>query len=309
MRDVTRGGLVPYTITAKNILGGTIPNISIVDQVPAGFRYRTGSARLNGLPVTPVENGRQLTFPPVTFATDETKTIDLILTVGAGVGDGEHVNQAWAVNSNVNAVVSNVAQATVRIEPDADFDCTDILGKVFDDKNGNGVQDEGEPGLPGVRVVTVAGDLITTDAEGRYHITCPMIANAERGSNFILKLDTRTLPTGYRMTTENPETVRLTRGKFVKLNFGASLLRVVRLDVQDAVFKGDQIAPDYLAKVDALIKTLEGQPSVLRISYIARGEDEKQVRDRIAGLKALIERKWGEKTRRCRLIIETEESR
>jgi hypothetical protein len=259
--------------------------------------------------VTPVENGRQLTFPPVTFATDETKTVDLILTVGAGAGDGEHVNQAWAVNSSVNAVVSNVAQATVRIEPDADFDCTDILGKVFDDKNGNGVQDEGEPGLPGVRVVTVGGDLITTDAEGRYHITCPMIANAERGSNFILKLDTRTLPMGYRMITENPETVRLTRGKFVKLNFGAALLRVVRLDVQDAVFKGDRIAPDYLAKVDALIETLEGQPSVLRISYIARGEDEKQVRDRIAGLKALIGRKWGEKTRRCRLIIETEESR
>lgn len=309
MRDVTRGGLVPYTITARNILGGTIPNISIVDQVPAGFRYRTGSARLNGLPVTPVGNGRQLTFPPVTFATDETKTYDLILTVGAGAGDGEHVNQAWAANSSVNSVVSNVAQATVRIEPDADFDCTDILGKVFDDKNGNGVQDDGEPGLPGVRVVTVAGELITTDAEGRYHITCPMIANAERGSNFILKLDTRTLPTGYRMTTENPETVRLTRGKFVKLNFGAALLRVVRLDVQDAVFKGDDLAPDYLAKVNTLIETLEGQPSVLRISYIVRGEDGKLVRDRIAGLKALIERKWGEKTRRCRLIIETEESR
>jgi len=227
----------------------------------------------------------------------------------AGVADGEHVNQAWAVNVGTTTIVSNVAEATVRIEPDADFDCTDILGKVFDDRNGNGVEDESEPGLPGVRVVTVAGDLITTDREGRYHVTCPMIANADRGSNFILKLDTRTLPTGYRMTTENPETVRLTRGKFVKLNFGAALLRVVRLDVQDAVFKGDDLAPDYLAKVNTLIETLEGQPSVLRISYIARGEDGKLVRDRIAGLKALIERKWGEKTRRCRLIIETEESR
>jgi len=308
MRQATRGGLVPYTITAKNVLGGTIPNISIVDQVPAGFRYRTGSARMNGTPVTPVENGRQLTFPPVSFATDETRTFDLILTVGAGVGDGQHVNQAWAVNTNVNSVVSNVAEATVLIEPDADFDCTDILGKVFDDKNGNGVQDQDEPGLPGVRVVTVAGDLITTDAEGRYHITCPMIANADRGSNFILKLDTRTLPTGYRMTTENPETVRLTRGKFVKLNFGAALLRVVRLDVQDAVFKGEELAPDYLAKVDGLIATLEGQPSVLRIAYTPRGEDKKLVHDRVAKLRALIEHKWGEKTRRCRLIIETEES-
>ena len=308
MRDVTRGGLVPYTITAKDVLASAVPNVAIVDQLPAGFRYRTGTARLNGTPVTPVENGRLLAFPAVNFAAGETKTYDLILTVGAGVGDGEHVNQAWAVNQGTDTIVSNVAEATVRIEPDADFDCTDILGKVFDDKNGNGVQDDGEPGLPGARVVTVAGELITTDAQGRYHITCPMIANADRGSNFILKLDTRTLPTGYRVTTDNPETVRLTRGKFVKLNFGAALLRVVRLDVQDAVFKGEEIAPDYLVRVDDLIKTLEGQPSVLRITYIPRGEEPKLVHTRMAKLKALIEHKWAEKARRCRLIIEAEES-
>jgi hypothetical protein len=308
LRDVTRGGLVPYTITAKDVLTAAIPNISIVDQVPAGFRYRTGTARLNGTPVTPIENGRQLTFPAVNFAAGETKTYDLMLAVGAGVGDGEHVNQAWAVNNGSNIIVSNIADAVVRIIPDADFDCTDILGKVFDDKNGNGVEDEGEPGLPGARVVTVAGDLITTDRDGRYHITCPMIANAERGSNFIVKLDARTLPTGYRLTTENPETVRLTRGKFVKLNFGASLLRVVRLDVQDAVFKGEDIAPDYRTKIDALIATLEGQPSVLRIAYIPRGEDPKLVHTRVARLRALIEHKWGEKKRRCRLIVEAEES-
>jgi len=308
MRDVTRGGLVPYTITAKDMLSSAVPNVAVVDQLPAGFRYRTGTARMNGLPVTPVENGRLLTFPAANFAAGESKTYDLILTVGAGAGDGEHVNQAWAVNVGTTTIVSNVAEATVRIEPDADFDCTDILGKVFDDRNGNGVEDEGEPGLPGVRVVTVAGDLITTDREGRYHVTCPMIANADRGSNFILKLDTRTLPTGYRVTSDNPETVRLTRGKFVKRNFGAALLRVVRLDVQDAVFRGEELAPDYLAKVDALIQTLEGQPSVLRIAYIPRGEDPKLVHARVAKLKALVEHKWGEKARRCRLVIETEES-
>lgn len=308
MRDVTRGGLVPYTITAKNVLSSAVQNVAIADLVPAGFAYRTGTARMNAVPVTPVVNGRLLTFPGANFAAGETKTYDLMLTVGAGVGDGEHVNQAWAVNVGTNTVVSNVAEATVRIEPDADFDCTDILGKVFDDRNGNGVQDQGEPGLPGVRLVTVAGDLITTDAEGRYHITCPMIANADRGSNFIVKLDTRSLPTGYRVTTDNPETVRLTRGKFVKLNFGAALLRVVRLDVLDAVFKGEDVAPEYLARVDSLIATLEGQPSVLRISYTPRGEEPGLVHARMAKLKALIEHKWAEKPRRCRLIIESEES-
>ena len=308
MRDVTRGGLVPYTITAKDVLSSAVPNVAVTDLVPAGFTYRTGTARMNGIPVTPVVNGRLLTFPGANFAAGETKTYDLMLTVGAGVGDGEHVNQAWAVNVGTNTVVSNVAEATVRIEDDADFDCTDILGKVFDDKNGNGVQDQGEPGLPGVRLVTVAGDLITTDAEGRYHITCPMIANAERGSNFIVKLDTRTLPTGYRVTTDNPETVRLTQGKFVKLNFGAALLRVVRLDVLDAVFKGEDVAPEYLARVDSLIATLEGQPSVLRITYTPRGEEPGLVHARMAKLKAIIEHKWAEKPRRCRLIIEAEES-
>lgn len=308
MRDVSRGGLVPYTITARNVLAGAVPNIAVTDRIPAGFRYRAGSARLDGVAVTPVENGRLLTFPAASFAAGQARTIELILTVGAGVGDGKHVNQAWAVNNGANAIVSNIAEATVRIEPDADFDCTDILGKVFDDRNGNGVEDEGERGLPGVRVVTVAGEIVTADAEGRYHITCPMLANAERGSNFILKLDPRSLPTGYRMTTDNPETVRLTPGKFVKLNFGAALLRVVRLDVLDAVFDEDKVADAYLAKIDGLIATLEGQPSVLRIVYMPRGEEPKLVHARVAAIKATIERKWGKKARRCRLIVETEES-
>ena len=53
---------------------------------------------------------------------------------------------------------------------------------------------EPEKGLPGVRLATVNGELITT--EGRYSVPCAMIPDAAIGSNFILKLDTRTLPTG-----------------------------------------------------------------------------------------------------------------
>ena len=56
------------------------------------------------------------------------------------------------------------------------------------------------------------------------------------GSNFILKLDPRTLPTGYSLTTENPRVVRLTRGKLTKLNFGASIGREVRIELSGAAF-------------------------------------------------------------------------
>ena len=38
--------------------------------------------------------------------------------------------------------------ATVRVMPDPDFDCSDVIGKVFDDANLNGVQDPGEAGIP-----------------------------------------------------------------------------------------------------------------------------------------------------------------
>ena len=79
-----------------------------------------------------------------------------------------------------------------------------MIGKVFDDRNLNGRQDTGEKGLAGVRVVTVRGLIATTDEHGRFHITCAAVPDEDRGSNVILKLDERSLPTGYRLTTENP---------------------------------------------------------------------------------------------------------
>jgi uncharacterized repeat protein (TIGR01451 family) len=306
MVNVSRGGLVPYTITARNTLAGAITGITITDRVPAGFRYRQGSATIGGRPVEPVEEGRQLSWPNQSFTAGEEKTLQLILVVGSGVGEGEHVNQAFAINAAVNTVVSNVADATVRIVPDPDFDCTDILGKVFDDVNMNGVQDEGEPGLPGVRMATARGRLVTTDAEGRYHITCPMIPNEDRGSNFILKLDRRTLPTGYRMTTVNPETVRLTRGKFATLNFGAAIGRVVRLDLNGEAFEGEALRAAFLPEIEKLVGTLAERPSVLRIAYARTSEDQALVRRRMEAVREAIEKKWQEEDDRYRLIIEEE---
>src|SRR4030095_13134348 len=98
--------------------------------------------------------------------------------------------------------LSNEASATVRIVPDATFDCTDVTGKVFDDVNRNGYQDSGERGLPGVRVVTARGLTATTDGYGRYHITCAITPNELRGSNFVLTLDDRPPARGYRRSTE-----------------------------------------------------------------------------------------------------------
>lgn len=312
--NVTKGDLVPYTLTATNTLSSTLVNIDVQDQIPAGFRYRTGSAILNGIPAEPKVAGRVLTWRNLSFAAGEKKTFKLILVVGAGVSEGEYVNQTWALNNIVGSRVSNLATAAVRVVPDPNFDCSDIIGKVFDDKNANGYQDQGEPGIANVRLATPRGLLVTTDAEGRFHIACADIPQADHGSNFVMKLDERTLPSGFRLTTENPRDVRVTRGKMAKLNFGATVHRVVRLEVSAGAFAGDSLdlLPAWEKQLESLIVRLAGRPSVLRIAYgLSTGEVADLGKRRLdaltSKLKALWQRQEGkEQEKRPPLVIETE---
>ncbi|WP_026263151.1 hypothetical protein, partial [Chitiniphilus shinanonensis] len=196
-------------------------------------------------------------------------------------------NQAWALNQPTGTQISNVGSATVRVVPDPLFDCPDVIGKVFDDRNGNGYQDDGEPGLPAVRMATPRGLLVTTDAQGRFHVPCPDIPRSDIGSNFVMKLDERTLPSGYRLTTENPRDVRLTRGKLVKLNFGATVHRVVRVELDDAAFvPGDTaLAPAWQVEWQALLPTLQSTPSILRLAYRQSGAPPELVQRRLKALR------------------------
>jgi uncharacterized repeat protein (TIGR01451 family) len=290
--NVHRGDLVPYTVTATNRLSAALTNINVADRIPPGFRYRVGSASLNGLPIEPVVVGRDLTWKNLTFSGGEKKTFKLILVVGSGVGEGEYTNQAWSLNNLINSSVSNIAGATVRVVPDPTFDCSDLIGKVFDDRNANGYQDEGEQGISNVRVVTARGLLVTTDAEGRFHVACADIPQVDHGSNFVMKLDERTLPSGYRLTTENPRDVRLSRGKMTKLNFGATVHRVVRLELTPAAFgTGNQLSSKWESRLPEVLAQLKGRPSILRIAYAG---DAAQGKDRLKAVAERFRQLWKE---------------
>ncbi|MEJ2130312.1 MAG: SdrD B-like domain-containing protein [Gammaproteobacteria bacterium] len=227
--DVTRGELVPYTITLTNTFGADLPNVTVVDRFPAGFHYVEGSARLDGVATEPIIVDRELRWEDLLLTSSNDQTIQLLLAVGAGVGEGEFTNHAFAVNSISGGALSGDATATVRLVPDPTFDCSDVTGKVFDDANRNGYQDPGEDGIAGVRVVTVSGLTATTDTYGRYHFTCAITPHESRGSNIVLKLDDRTLPSGFRLSTSPVKVQRATRGKALRINFGASIHRVVGL--------------------------------------------------------------------------------
>jgi len=235
-------------------------------------------------------------------------TLQLLLAVSSGVSEGEYVNRAQVLDTAIGGAVSGEATATVRVVPDPDFDCTDVIGKVFDDRNLNGRQDSGEDGLFGVRVVTVRGLIATTDEHGRFHITCAAVPDEDRGSNFILKLDERSLPTGYRLTTENPRVQRATRGKMIRINFGATIHRVVRIDVADGVFEPDttELRLQWAPRIAQLVAELKKAPSMLRLSYLADIEREALVRRRLRALKNQITRQWETAGGDYRLTVETE---
>ena len=308
LQNVTRGQIVPYTITVNNTLAVNLANMKIVDSFPLGFKYVAGSGRIDGQPVEPVSTTRDLTWGNLQLNTNTKRVIQLLLIVGSGVKEGKYVNRAKVVNTATGGDASPEASATVRVIPDPTLDCSDVIGKVFDDANLNGYQDEGEQGLPGVRVVTARGLLVTADKFGRFHITCAVVPDPDRGSNFILKVDDRTLPSGYRLTTENPRVLRATRGKMLKFNFGAAIHKVVKLDMADGVFEPDstEMRVQWKQRLALLTGELKKAASVLRLSYLAETESEGLVNERLKLVKHEIGKMWKQQKGQYDLTIETE---
>jgi uncharacterized repeat protein (TIGR01451 family) len=306
---VSRGDFVPYQINITNNNGFAIAGLSIIDQLPPGFKYLIASAKVDGVTFEPVIVGKTLTWNDININAGQSLLIDLITIIGAGVGEGLYTNQAWIVEASLGIPLSNKGLASIRVVPDPILDCSDLTGKVFDDANVNGYPDENESGLPGIRLATARGLLITTDEYGRYHIACAAIPDEMRGSNFIMKVDERTLPSGYRITTENPRVTRLTRGKLTKINFGATIHKVIRVEVNNDAFNGHELTREFRQRLVKLIAIVKLRPSVIRIAYQRQKEGNSLVEQRVAHMKGLLETVWSDCDCNYPLTIEEENFR
>jgi hypothetical protein len=89
---------------------------------------------------------------------------------------------------------------------------------------------------------------------------------------------------------------RATRGKMLEFNFGASIHRVIGLDLADAVFEPGSIEIRELwqPRLDLLLEELRAAPAVLRLSYLADLEDPQLVDARVKTLRRYIESRWVE---------------
>ncbi len=167
----TTGTNATYTITVRNDGPGTEPGpITVVDQLPTTVTYVSASGTgwtcaaatpdAHGTAVTcsrpgPVAKGT--TLPTITITATVTAPPDTAVRNEVDVtGTARDVN----LTNNHDEVVANTPVATI-----GDY--------VWDDIDRDGVQDDGEPGVAGVKVelVTAAGTVVrttTTDADGKY---------------------------------------------------------------------------------------------------------------------------------------------
>ena len=142
-------------------------------------------------------------------------------------------------------VISNPAQASVKIVPDPVFDLGGVIGKVFFDWNENGIQDPPyydpishetivEKPVPNVQIVMEDGTIITTDRDGKFNI--PGLLPGRH----LFRLDERTLPPGAYLTTDKAVIVNITAGSIYKVNFGVNIDET-QTKGRDAVFFNEKI--------------------------------------------------------------------
>ncbi len=101
---------------------------------------------------------------------------------------------------------------------------------------------------------------------------------------------------------------RATRGKMLRFNFGATIHRVVGIDIADGVFEPQttELRLQWAPKIAQLLEELRKSPAVLRLSYLAEVEREVLVQQRLVALKKEIAKQWDRSGGGYQLTIETE---
>ena len=226
--EVVVGDIVTYQVEIKNTTTDDITLVALEDVIPPNFKYIKGSARIDGALLADPDGNRHLLFEvgtvPALVDANSNGQADLQeegyrllsyqLIVGAGATPGNYVNTIYARDVCDACMISNTANEAVEVVLDPFFDLGTILGKVFNDKNSDGWQDEGEDGVAGVMVVLDDGTYVLTDSHGRYHF--PAVTPGQR----MLKINAQSLPSGSKFTTPVNQVLSVTPGLLVKANFG-----------------------------------------------------------------------------------------
>lgn len=244
------GDAVTYRVEAHNATAAAIQDAVIRDLLPASFQYAVGTATLQkgtsqAAPITPVIEGEALTFQLGQLQPGERALVSYRVRVGVNAREGDQVNTATASGrfASGETVTTAPAQATVRVGRGVFSTRQIIMGRVFEDANGNGQFDKNERPVAGARIYLANGQSVVTDSEGMYNF--PAVAEGA----LVISLDPITLPTGYRLQDDGTLSGRSwTRLLRTPLGGGALLRQNFPLR---AIARDEELAKTPSAKTDA----------------------------------------------------------
>jgi uncharacterized repeat protein (TIGR01451 family) len=196
--EASIGDAIPYAIELTNVGPAVLRGIVLHDHLPEGLNYSaTGSTGTDSMTV----NGRDLVFYlTAPLAAGATATVHYAAVVATPAAGAALENRAVATAED-GLVQSDTAVAVVTQRRTFAMRERAMIGKVWLDRNDDGVQQEGEEGVAGVQVWDANGEVVTTDKEGRYSFR-----NVAAGTH-ALRLDPMGIPRDFLLASREDEVV------------------------------------------------------------------------------------------------------
>ncbi len=219
------GDTVVYRLALRNTGAGGADDIRITDTLPSGFRFlpeslqgslttTTGTTTVNFAPAT--VSGRTVTFTFPRLEPNQTLNVVYATLVTPDAIRGEARNNAQEPRSNV-------ASHLLRLDPGILSDCGTLIGRVFVDKNFDGHQQPGEPGVPNAVIFLDDGNRITTDADGLFSLA-NVISGRRSGTLDLTSVPGYTFAPNRKFIETNSQSrlVQLEPGGLARMNFAVT---------------------------------------------------------------------------------------
>ena len=216
------GDVVVYRLLISNPSDRDVTPIAVTDELPLGVQLIENSLQSDPFPITEFSiSGRSFTLGFGTAVLQPGQDLAVVyaalITPDAIRGSGRNVAQASTLGT------TSTATFQLAIRPGILADCGTIIGRVFVDKNFDGEQQPGEPGVPNAVLFLDDGNRILTDPDGLFSIVNVLSGNRV-GTLDLSSLPGYTLaPNLYRLSDNSQSRlVRLEPGGLARMNFGVT---------------------------------------------------------------------------------------
>ncbi|MGD1904862.1 MAG: hypothetical protein ACFB0C_02575 [Leptolyngbyaceae cyanobacterium] len=227
------GDTAVYRLAVRNLVDADINTVVVTDTLPFGFRFLEESVRahIDGTPValtTQVSSdGMTVTFSsaaPIPVGQTLNILYATLITPDAVRGSARNSAAVSGIRADNGLTVQDgPVSHLMRLDPGILNDCGTLIGRVFVDRNYDGEQQNGEPGVPNAVIFLDDGNRIVTDDEGLYSVA-NMLPGYRTGALDLSSLPGYTLAPNLYFRERNSQSrlVHIAPGAMVRMNFAVT---------------------------------------------------------------------------------------